>query len=239
MKTIFNPEDQVKLSHQDMEASIYRWKNSLVARIISTKRWSLVTMREGIKRAINMQQDLEVFHHKEGVFILKFRFNSDLERIMRTGPWSVFGYVLVCRRWNPRINPSTLKFDTEYFWVELENLDYFELQKSIVVNKIGNTIGKVVKAVVPMVIDTQKARVKVEIRIDKPFKKFVWVPLLSGDLVQIHFHYCHTPSYFCRNYYMLGHLSGFCPERIQHEEDPEPERPVVPEFPNEAHLINQ
>lgn len=166
----------------------------------------------------------EILPHQSGWVLFQFKSKTELERILATGPYFIYGRTLLLRTL-----PEDFSFQDEDYnivptRVELHNLP-LQCWNTRAISRIASKLGK------PLCIDNitlerrkiSYARVLIEMDTSvKPLESFE-VRLPSGVIYNQYVHYENCPK-FCNHCYMFGHLWENC----RHLKQPVPETNSVP-----------
>lgn len=141
----------------------------------------------------------------KGFFLLKFNSAMDAGRVLTEGPWSVAGYPLFLKAWEPGFKPSTAKVDTAVLWVTLPELP-LELYDKDILRQIGGRLGKLIKIDVrtEAAERTRFARLCVQVDLNAKLPSVVWIGKIKQDIV------VQDASKFCRFCKVYGHVISAC-----------------------------
>ncbi|KAJ0984231.1 hypothetical protein J5N97_002587 [Dioscorea zingiberensis] len=132
--------------------------------------------REALTRLWGHLGEFSVADMLNGFFLIRYSTSEMMETILTEGPWTVNGMVLHIIRWRPHFQASFEKLTSAILWVQLYNLspEYWEMEH---LKTVAAKIGKVIKVdETTFLQDRAKfARVCIEIDLNQPLKKGVWV----------------------------------------------------------------
>src|SRR6266702_4541224 len=77
-------------------------------------------------------------------FLIKFDLKSDLDDVLKGGPWFVGQHFLAIRQWEPEFNASKALCSSVAVWIRLPQL-LIEFYDPSILKKIGSTIGPVLR----------------------------------------------------------------------------------------------
>ncbi|XWS65469.1 hypothetical protein CRYUN_Cryun05aG0115400 [Craigia yunnanensis] len=109
--------------------------------------------------------------------------DSDKQRVIDGSPWSFDKQLLTIKESDGNLRTSVYVFGIALFWVRIHGLPFNLMSKEVVV-RIGRKLGAL------QTVDTMSAwgkymRVRVELDINKPWRRFVTIagPLGKDDLL--------------------------------------------------------
>ncbi|KAJ0965443.1 hypothetical protein J5N97_026581 [Dioscorea zingiberensis] len=144
-----------------------------------------------------------------GFYLIQCSSSNMLERLLTEGPWSINGNALHLLRWKDNFQPAFEKLSTAIIWVHLYNLpsEYWDMDT---LETVASNFGKLLKVDIPtMVIDRRKfARICVEINLNQPLKRGVWVRSTSANFF-VPVAYEKLPPY-CFRCGIIGHYLEAC-----------------------------
>ena len=157
-----------------------------------------------------MGNDIKITEVGDGLFQFKFSMESQLNWVINNGPWSFDNHILLLRRWEKGMTVFSVKFLTVSIWVQVWGLP-FDLIKEEVGRDIGKGIGRVIDVDSKAIASDQARflRIRVEMPLDKPIRR--WAPILSpeGDKVWVAFQYECLVG-LCFRCGLLGHEAKAC-----------------------------
>ncbi|KAJ0974944.1 hypothetical protein J5N97_016909 [Dioscorea zingiberensis] len=199
--TISLDPEALSRAHEAMRGTLFgkvlgRAPNLEVAREILSKLWG-------------SYGDFSIADMPNGFFVIRCSSESMAEDLLVDGPWSINGSIFHLLRWKEHFEPMYEKLSTATVWVQLNNMpvEYWETEH---LEALVNYFGRLIK-VDPTRYEMGRAkfvRVCIEIDLQKPLKKGVWVSTpKSKSFVSIL--YERLPV-FCYRCGIVGHGVDAC-----------------------------
>ncbi|XP_050254456.1 uncharacterized protein LOC126700356 [Quercus robur] len=144
-------------------------------------------------------------------FLIRFSNSDDYDKVLRRGSWFVGEHFLAIRLWEPYFKASEAKLSSVAMWVRLPELP-IELYDASMLREIGSAIGPMLRIDSYTTFESRGsyARLCIQIDIDKPLIKSIWV----GRLIQQVLYEDISSLCFCCG--RLGHKQDNCPYRVKH-----------------------
>lgn len=140
----------------------------LVGSLLSESSFHFPTFRNVLLRSWRLSEECKVVELRPNLFCFRFTSSTDLQRVLRDGPWSFDDRMLLLRRMDPRDTPASIQFSHIDLWVQIHGVPVGWLTPGTA-RALGGFLGKVLE-----VDDTDGAdvasflRVKVAIPVTEP-----------------------------------------------------------------------
>ncbi|XP_070003068.1 uncharacterized protein [Nicotiana sylvestris] len=136
-------ENTIQLLEED-QARIYQpWKFSLIIKLIG-KRIQHHILKKKIQEAWKIIKNFPLIDLGADYYITKFKCQEHMVKVLNAGPWFIFGHFLSIQRWKPKFVATEVKSSLTAIWIRLPQLPT-EFCDEIILAKIGNAIGKLLK----------------------------------------------------------------------------------------------
>ena len=134
-----------------------------------------------------------------GTNLFRFKFNTeyDLERVLRSGPWTFDNQVLLLRRWQRGMTAENVRFESVSLWIQIWGAP-FDMVSPKVATEVESRLGVVEEVEKRRRQDTQSLfmRVKVALPISKPIRRGGFLAGSDGQRTWVTFKYERLPL-FC------------------------------------------
>lgn len=174
-------EDEIQIDDAVCKQVIEACSFSLVGKLLISKKFNVVAMKESLRRAWGLSDKLSIVEVGDNLFHFRFVDEISVLKVLDGGPWNFDNHLLALQRWVPGMKSDQVHFHVMAFWVQLWGLP-FEFVNQTIGEIIGRKIGCLV-AVDNRMVGGEKGRfirVRVEIPLDKPIKRGGFVTLGSG-----------------------------------------------------------
>ncbi|KAF9616916.1 hypothetical protein IFM89_032878 [Coptis chinensis] len=151
-------------------------------------------------------------------YILRFEKEVDKNKIIRTQPWQMLGYLLVLKPFSPNLTPNELDFSKQALWVVFEGL-HLEHQNPTLIKLIARAAGK-------------------WIYITSPLHQGRLVDTMNRGEVWVTFTYVGTPFHTYWKCFKLGHSSYDCHMISDPIQVPLALPPIAQEIMNEMNILD-
>lgn len=136
-------ENTIQISEED-QARIYQpWKFSLIIKLIGMRIQHHILKRK-VQEVWKIPKNFPLIDLDADYYIAKFNCQEHMVKVLSFGPWFIFGHVLSIQRWKPNFVATEFKNSLTAIWIRLPRLPT-EFYGEIVMAKIGNAIGKLLK----------------------------------------------------------------------------------------------
>lgn len=111
-----------KINLEFNQESLFRSKFILVGKILSTKSFSQVVVKDIVTKAWNLMMEVEVSVLGRNVFPFSFNHEADVRRAWNRRPWSIKGEHLTLKNFRADLSLNEVDFSTTVFWVQVHGL---------------------------------------------------------------------------------------------------------------------
>ena len=115
---------------------------------------------------------MDIIDLEHGHFLIKFGLKSDLDEVLKGGPWFVGQQFLAIRQWEPEFKASKVLCSSVAVWLKLPDLP-IEFYEPTIVKKIGSSVGPVLR-IDSHTINGERghfAKIFIQINVEKPLIK--------------------------------------------------------------------
>ena len=184
---------------------------SLIGKIISSRSFSTVVIKDIIQRAWNSSREVTITKMGKNIFLFSFGTVTELENIFQRRPWTLRGAHLVLKKWSPDLLWQEVDFSRSTFWVQIHGLPGL-WQKPEHLRCIGSEVGEVLasESDIGVSLPWKKFyRLRIDVDISKPLKPGVFLPRNGRDDLWIALKYEKLPD-SCFNCGCIGHITKDC-----------------------------
>ena len=162
-------------------------------------------------------------------FLIKFELQTDLEVVLKGGPWFVGQQFLAIRKWEPEFKAEEASLSSVAVWVRLPGLP-IEFYEPTMLKKIGRAIGPVLRidSYTANGVRGRFARLCVQVNIEQPLINTVKIGKMT-QLVQY-----EGINMLCFECGRLGHRKEYCPAMIRNSSLQSPKRNQSSSVPLES-----
>lgn len=196
---------------------------SLVGRFLTTRDVNHRAAKNLLRSAWKLGNDLRIVDVGEGLYLFRFKLESQLQWVQDSSPWSFDNHLLMMRRWKIGIAAHNMVFTHVPLWVQVWGLP-FDLMTEETFRDIRSELGTMLM-VKSKPIESDQARflqIRINIPLNQPLRRESPVTNPEGDRFVVAFKYERLVGlcYTCRH---LGHEKKNCTLH-----DPSPEQQPNP-----------
>ncbi|KAL2897507.1 hypothetical protein RDABS01_039290 [Bienertia sinuspersici] len=170
------------------------WKNSIFLKVLGHS-FSRDFLQKSLSQKWRLRQIDNLLSLGKGVYILKNLSQESFNLIQSRRPWTIGGYFIGLRTWEPGLKNSDKLFTKVPVWIELPDLPV-EFHANEPLRAIGNHLGSFIR------MDTSElqrnnlrfARLLVEVESDAALPDFIWLGNIRQEI-----RYKNTPFPHARN----------------------------------------
>lgn len=149
----------------------------LVGKILHSKTLNKNAVSSILKKAWSTRGEFSITPWNDNTFLFRFKDEMDRTSVMRDGPWSVMGNLLVLKPIEEGVVVSTMNFNVSPFWVQIHGLPVEKMTKANA-ETIGNRLGRLlgIEAISDgLLLERSFLRVRVELNLSQPLPKGFWL----------------------------------------------------------------
>jgi len=145
------------------------WRNALIIRMFD-KGIGYLQLKRRLKTKWALRGDFSLIDIGRDYYVTRFTNMEDYEHVMLNGPWMIGDNYVVIREWVPNFIPEEDNITKLIAWVRIPKLSVEYFNKTFLLQKIGQKIGKVLKvdSTTANVERGQYIRLCVEVDLTKP-----------------------------------------------------------------------
>uniref|UniRef100_A0A7N2MAT8 DUF4283 domain-containing protein n=1 Tax=Quercus lobata TaxID=97700 RepID=A0A7N2MAT8_QUELO len=210
MKLTTEEEEVIAILDEGRKEEIESCSLSLIGKFLTCKPFNKRAALSTLRRAWGLDEGVQMVEVGSNLFQFKFKTEFEMERIIKSGPWSFDNQVLMVKRWKQGMTAGNVQFDSVALWVQIWGAP-FDMASSTVAAKIGSRLGRVEEVEKRQKLETQNMfmRVKVAIPISKPIRRGGFIAGTDGQRTWVTFRYERLPM-FCHWCGLMGHDLKHC-----------------------------
>ena len=101
--TIFRRVLVIQLDSVSLERNRVLWRHCLLVYLLDKRYFSVRRMQSILNSAWRPRGSIRIVGRQGNYYIIHFEYPTDQEYILREGPWSVDGALLVVEQWTPNL----------------------------------------------------------------------------------------------------------------------------------------
>ena len=175
--TIFRRGPISQLDIVSLEKNRVLWRHCLVGYLLDRRCFSVRRMQSILNSAWRLRGSIRIVGRQESYYIIHFEYPTDQEYILREGPWSVDGALLVVEQWTPNLALNRIQLTFFTTWVQVHNLplEYHDIDLA---HFMGDLIGEYVSMDWRPPFPQNICFLRLQVRIDP------WLPLVAGFILK-------------------------------------------------------
>ncbi|KAK6142487.1 hypothetical protein DH2020_022835 [Rehmannia glutinosa] len=207
-KSYLAEEEEEPIVITDLGEGDNRSSLCLIGKVATHKPFNafglLETMKKVWKPTHGIAKEIE-----SNLFSFQFKHWRDVDKILSMEPWQYDKNILVLKRLDSGVQPSSLNFDFVPFWIRIYDLPIAGRQTTVL-RAIGNRCGQFLE-VDPKTLDRVDRSIRIKILLDttKPLKRRTKIVVGNGQPIWVQIKYERLPS-FCYICGCLGHIKRDC-----------------------------
>lgn len=184
----------------DFESGTVNLEFCLVGRFLTDQSYNFNIMRS---RMANIWKPVRGVLFKDignGRFLIQFYHSFDMTRILEGGPWSFDNRPLIIHKLQIGDIPTQVELNKLAFWVQI-----YDIPHGLFTEKVGISLGNFIGKFLDYDDSNRGAawkpymRIRVELNVDLPLKRWKKIKLCNGIATQVNFKYerLHTFCFIC------------------------------------------
>ncbi|XP_030942068.1 uncharacterized protein LOC115967129 [Quercus lobata] len=198
------------VSSQEVASSREHAQFNILFKLQATKEFNKKAFKSTTQKLWCGSQGVTIKEVGKNLFLAIFVNREDMMDVLDRSPWSFDRKLILLKRFNGDISPSSVSFQYSPFWIRVFNIP-IKSMNTTVGNRIAKEIG------VPLVIDAPKSglawgpflRILVDVDITKPLIRGKMIHIEEMEDVWVYFKYERLPT-FCYRCGILGHQDCDC-----------------------------
>lgn len=131
-----NELNESEIVLEDMSQGIRECSRSLIGKAVGNKKTNYDGMRKFGESSWGCIRKLKIVEIGPNMFQFSFEIESEMERVLNSGPWLFDNQLLILKQWYEGIEEDNKAFNKASFWIQLWNLFLHGFSKDIGI-KIG------------------------------------------------------------------------------------------------------
>ena len=117
MKLTTEEEEVIAISDESRKEEIESCSLSLIGKFLTCKPFNKRAALSTLRRAWGLEEGVQMVEVGSNLFQFKFKTEFEMERIIKSGPWSFDNQVLMVKRWKQGMTAGNVQFDSVALWV--------------------------------------------------------------------------------------------------------------------------
>ena len=215
MKLTTEEEEVIAILDDGRKEEIESYSLSLIGKFLTCKPFNKRVALSTLRRAWGLDEGVQMVEVGSNLFQFKFKTEFEMERIIKSDPWSFDNQVLMVKRWKQgMMMAGNVQFESVALWIQIWGAP-FDMISPTVAAKIGSRLGRVEEVEKQQKQEAQNMfmRVKVAIPISKPIRRGGFVAGTDGQRTWVTFRYERLPM-FCHWCGIMGHDLKHCAQHF-------------------------
>ncbi|XP_030924593.1 uncharacterized protein LOC115951549 [Quercus lobata] len=112
MKLTTEEEEVIAISDEGRKEEIESCSLSLIGKFLTCKPFNKRAALSTLRRAWGLEEGVQMVEVGSNLFQFKFKTEFEMERIIKSGPWSFDNQVLMVKRWKQGMTAGNVQFDS-------------------------------------------------------------------------------------------------------------------------------
>ena len=117
MKLITEEEEVLAISDEGRKGDIESCALSLIGKFLMCKPFNKRAAQNTLRRAWGLDEGVQMVEVGLNLFQFKFKIEFEMERILKSSPWSFDNQVLMVQRRKQGMTTENTKFDSVAIWI--------------------------------------------------------------------------------------------------------------------------
>lgn len=185
----------------------------LLGRIFHDKPPNKIAISNILRKAWNTREDFSITPWSNNTTLFRFKDERDRCSILKSGPWSVMGKLLVLKPLSEGVVASEMDFNVSPFWVQIHGLPVEKMTREngeIIGKRFARLLG--IEAISDgLLLQRSFLRVRVEVNLTQPLPKGFWLRRKNPTSNDLWIAYKYERlSDFCYACGRIGHENNNC-----------------------------
>ncbi|KAK1601709.1 hypothetical protein QYE76_018403 [Lolium multiflorum] len=199
--------DDVVIDEKEFKDLRAETKWLAVARLYTSREdFSNTAFYTSMRYAWNPAQEVSFRALNDNLFVIQARCLGDWKKIVEMGPWLFRGYGVIIKEYDGIQDPEKVVLDSIEVWIQIHKVpDLY--RKEHLVRLMASKVGVVKKII--MLTAKDFVRVRVNLKVDTPLKRFTSLNIQGQGRVVFQLKYEKIPT-FCDVCGLMGHVDEEC-----------------------------
>ena len=119
MKLTMEEEEVIAISDEGRKEDIESCALSLIGKFLTCKPFNKRAALNTLRRAWGLDEGVQMVEVGSNLFQFKFKTEFEMERILKSSPWSFDNQVLIVQRWKQGMTAENVKFESVAIWIQI------------------------------------------------------------------------------------------------------------------------